>query len=61
MEEIGHFDLSKAFDYIERVVKSDFLLERTYFTSYVRNLFWATILYKYHDTGHKIFFYIIIL
>ena len=24
--------------------------EKTFFTSYVRNMFWATILYKYHDT-----------
>ena len=32
-----------AMDYIERVVKSDFFLEKTYFTSHVR-----TILHKYH-------------
>ena len=25
-----------------------FLSEKTYFTSYVRNMFYATILYKYH-------------
>ena len=25
-----------------------FFLEKTYFTSFVRNVFWATILYKYH-------------
>ena len=36
------------FGYIERVVKSDFFSEKTYFTSFVRNMFWATILYKYH-------------
>ena len=40
------FDLFKAFGYIERVVKSGFFPEKTYFISYVRNMFWATILYK---------------
>ena len=29
----------KAFGYIERVVKSDFFSEKTYYTSYVRNMF----------------------
>ena len=44
------FRFVKGFCYIERIVKSDFLLsEKTYFTSYVHNLFWATISYKYHD------------
>ena len=38
------FDLSKAFGYIERVVKSIFFSEKTYFTSCVRNMFLATIL-----------------
>ena len=41
--------LLKAFGHIERVVKSDFFSETTYFTSYLRNIFWATILYKYYD------------
>ena len=45
MEYIRYFDLLKAFDYIDISVKS----EKTYFISYVRNMFWATILYKYHD------------
>ena len=26
--------------------------KKTYFTSYVRNMFWATILFKYHDHYH---------
>ena len=44
------FDLFKALVYIERVVKSEFIFrKKTYFTSYVRNIFLATILYKYHD------------
>ena len=25
--------------------------EKTYFTSYLRNMFWATILYKYHENN----------
>ena len=36
LESIRHFDLLKAFGYIERVGKSDFFSEKTYFTSYVR-------------------------
>ena len=32
-------DLLKVFGYIERVVKSDFFLENTYFALYVRNMF----------------------
>ena len=36
------------YTYIERVVKSDYFSVKTYFTSNVRNMFWATILYKYH-------------
>ena len=31
-----YFDLLKAFGYIERVVKSDFFSEKTYFKIYVR-------------------------
>ena len=50
MEYIWNFDLLKAFGYIGRVVKSDFFSEKTYFTSYVRSIFYATILYKYHWT-----------
>ena len=43
------FRFFEAFGYNERVVKSDFFLsENTYLTSYVHNMFWATILYKYH-------------
>ena len=34
---ISNFDLLKAFGYVERDVKSEFISERTYFTSYVRN------------------------
>ena len=49
MEYIRYLDLLKAFGYIERVVKSDFFSEKTYFISYVRNMFWATIQFKYHD------------
>ena len=53
----------EAFGYIERVVKSDFFPEKTYFTSYVRNVCWTTILYKYHahdltfKTGRKFLIY----
>ena len=39
----------KAFGYFERVVKSDLFLEKTYFTSYLRMMFWATVLYKYYE------------
>ena len=28
-----------------------FVPEKTYFTSYVRNMFWATILYKYNASN----------
>ena len=42
----SEFDLLKAFGYIERVNQS-FFFGKTYFTSYVRNMFWGTILYKY--------------
>ena len=40
----------KAFGYIEIVVKYDFVFfsEMTYFTLYMRNMFWATMLYKYN-------------
>ena len=31
MRIYGHFDLSKAFGYVERVVKSDFFFEKTHF------------------------------
>ena len=49
MEQIRHFDLLKAFGYIERVLKSVFFFsEKTYYTSYVRNMVWSTILNKYH-------------
>mgnify|MGYP007015465460 CR=1 FL=1 len=41
-----HFDLLKALRYIERVKTKK---KKTYFTTYMRNMFWATILYKYHD------------
>ena len=47
MEQTRYFDLVKAFNYIERVVKSIKNWKRL--TSYVRNMFWATILYKFHD------------
>ena len=43
-----HFDLLKAFDYIVIVVTSKKKSENNYVTSYVSNMFWATILYKYH-------------
>ena len=43
------FRLLQAFGYIERVVESDIFFLITYFTSYLRNMFLATILYKYHD------------
>ena len=35
---IRHFDLLKAFGYIERVVKSDFFRKKILFISYVRNV-----------------------
>ena len=35
---------------IERLFKSIFFGEKTYFISYVRYMFWSTIVYKYHDT-----------
>ena len=42
--------------HFERGFKSDFFLSKmTYFTSYVRNMFWATILYKYHGAMHARF------
>ena len=46
----------KAFGYIERVAKSDFFLA---FTSCVRNVFWATFLYKTHGYGHGSYFEIL--
>ena len=42
-----YFDLLKAYGYIYRVVKLEFLSQKTNFLSYVRNMFWATILYRY--------------
>ena len=49
VSKIRYFDLLKAWCYIERVVKSGFFFaEKTYFTLYVRKMFWATILSKYH-------------
>ena len=38
MEYIRHFDLLKAFGYIERVIKFDFFRKKVFFTSYVRNM-----------------------
>ena len=35
----GISDLLKAFGYIKTVVKSDFFRKKTYFISYVRNMF----------------------
>ena len=29
----------------------NYFSEKTYYTSYLRNMFWATILYKYHDVS----------
>ena len=49
MEKIMYFDALKAFGYIEGVVKSDVFFSEI-FTSYVRNIIWATILYKYHGS-----------
>ena len=42
---VRYFELLRAFGDIDRVVKSDFL---RYVTSYMRNMFWGTIVYKYH-------------
>ena len=39
----------KAFGYIERVVKSDFFRKKNLFSSFVRNVKWATIYYKNLD------------
>ena len=38
MEKLRDFDLLKAFDYIERVMKFDFIFGKTLFTLYVRNV-----------------------
>ena len=46
-----NFDLLKAFGYIEGVVN-------TYFTSYVRNMFSATMLYKHHARKGALYFFI---
>ena len=54
METIRYFDLMKAFGYIENVVKF-FFSEKAYFTLYVRNMFRATTLYKYHDRAQGYF------
>ena len=52
--KIRYFELLNAFDYIGRFVKSDFFFsEKTYVTPYVRNMFWATILYKYHGLNGR--------
>ena len=48
MKLIRYFDLLKAFD---RVVKSEFFSEKTYFTFYVHNMFLVAIFYKYHGYG----------
>ena len=49
IEYIRHFDLLKAFGYIERVVKSEKTPEKNYVTSYVRIMSWATISSRYHE------------
>ena len=55
MEYIRNLDLLKAFGYIVRVVESDFFFgQKTFFTSYMRNMFWATISYKNHAEGEEI-------
>ena len=50
MEESKDFDLLKAFGYIKKESLNPmfFFSDITYSTSYVRNMFWATILYKYY-------------
>ena len=42
------FRFLKAVSDIERVVLPNFFSEKTHFTTYVRNIFLATILYTYH-------------
>ena len=55
MEYFRYFDLLKAFGYIDRVGKADFFFsEKTYFTSYVRNMLWATVLCEYHEFTREI-------
>ena len=39
------YRVNQAFNYIERVVKSDFFSEMNYFTSYVHNIFCTTMSY----------------
>ena len=57
---VRKFEVNKVFlffdgiCYIEGVVKLDCFSEKTYFTSYVRNMFWATILYKYKGNNLKL-------
>ena len=55
-----YFDLLKAFGYIEKVSSNPiYLVGKDFLTSYVRNMSWATILYKYHGKEReREFFYI---
>ena len=55
MESIRNFDCLKAYCYSEKVVKSDFFPEMTFLTSYVRNMIWVTILYKYYGADFDSF------
>ena len=49
------FRFVEGIGYIERVVKFCFFFsEKTSFTAYVRYMFWATILYKYHGGGQTL-------
>ena len=38
--------------YVDRGVKADIFSEKDLFTSYVRNIFWAAILYKSNGEQH---------
>ena len=43
-----HFDLLKAFDYIDNSSNPTFFRKTYCFASHMRTMFWTTILHKYH-------------
>ena len=52
MEYISYLDLLKEFGNIEGVVKSKFR-KKPILHACVRNMFWATTMYKYHDIDSR--------
>ena len=55
---VSKYGVNNVFRFVQGILlhrKSRQIRKKTYFTSYVRNMFLATILYKYHATHSKLY------